>query len=159
MQSQIIHLLQKGICFRKLTNITFAYLLSPHQTNLYTRLHNSASNWVQIIHISQEIFSRKIDYYFCVPIVFINISKKISESKSSDKVAQFWPKLGLALSIKREFIGKVDQHCIGLLYPIMLHNFQKSPGRADHKVPQFLPKFPLAVKGNFLGKLINITNA
>ena len=70
MGFQITHLLQKGICFRKLTKITFAYLLSHHQTNLYTRLHNSGSNWVQIVHFFQEIFSGKIFYYFCVPIVF-----------------------------------------------------------------------------------------
>ena len=45
------------------------------------KLHNFGSNWTQIAHFFQDIFSAKTDYYFCVPIVFYltTIFKKKSQ--------------------------------------------------------------------------------
>ena len=143
MQSQIIHLLQKGICFRKLTNITFAYLLSPHQTNLYTRLHNSASNWVQIIHISQEIFSRKIDYYFCVPIVFINISKKSQRANHQIRLHNFGPNWAWPCPPKGNLLEKLTN--IALVFYILSCYiiFKKVLGEQIIRFHNFCPNFPL----------------
>ena len=57
--------------------------------------------------------------------------------------------MGLVLSIKRQFVGKFDQHYIGLLYPITLRNFKKIPERADRKAAYFCPNFPLLQKEIF----------
>ena len=86
---------------------------------------------------------------YCVRFYNI-IWKKISESKSSDKVSWFWPKLGLILSTKRELFGKVGQHCIGLSYPIMLRNFKKILRKQIIKLHDFCPNCPLPPKGIFL---------
>ena len=60
---------------------------------------------------------------FCV-LSYYNISKKFSEIKSSKRLHNFVSNLAwVDFSIKNEFIEKVDQHFIGLLYPSMLHNF------------------------------------
>ena len=87
MWFQITHLPQKGTCFRKLTNMT-CLPIEPHhstafKTNLYTRLHNSGSNWAQIVHFSQEIVSGKIEYYFSVLVVFY-IATTIKKSQRAN---------------------------------------------------------------------------
>ena len=58
--------------------------------------------------------------------------------------------MGLALSTKREFIGKVDQHCIGLSYPIMLHIFKTILRQQIIRFHNFCPNFLLPQKGIFL---------
>ena len=74
MWFQITHLPQKGTCFGKLTNITFAFLLIPtilqYFKQIFIQVANSGSNQAQVAHFSQDICSGKIDYYFCMPIVF-----------------------------------------------------------------------------------------
>ena len=63
----------------------------------------------------------------CCVRSYYSTSKKISETKSSKRLHNFVSNLAwVDFSIKNEFIGKVDQHFIGLLYPVMLHNFKKS---------------------------------
>ena len=102
------------------------------------RLHNFASNWVQSTHFSQEIFPGKIDCYYCVPAVFyltITFQKNYQRPNHLTMLHNFGPNLAwVDLSIKNEFIGKVDQHVIGLLYPVMLHNLKKNSPGADYKV-------------------------
>ena len=97
MWFQITHLPQKGTCFGSMSNIILPNYCPHHSTafrkNPYTRLYSFGSNWIQIAHFSQELLGKlygKILYYFCVLIVFYRTTtfqKKISESKSSDKVA------------------------------------------------------------------------
>ena len=91
---QITHLPQKGTCFRKLTNITFAYLLMSPPTNPYTRLHSFGWNWAQIVHFSHEILSVKIYCYFCVPIVFyltITFQEKSQRAHHQTRLHNFGP--------------------------------------------------------------------
>ena len=151
MWFQVIHLTQNRTCFGKLTS-----LLSPTILKHFKQiLKQGCIILAQIgskLPIYPEIYSGNIDYYFCVPIVFnfTTFEKKISESKSSDKVSWFWPKLGLTLSTKRELFGKVGQHCIGLSYPIMLRNFKKILRKQIIKLHDFCPNFPLPPKGIFL---------
>ena len=59
--------------------------------------------------------------------------------------------IGLGLSTKRKFIGKVDQHCIGLLHPIMQNNFKKILSKQIIRLYNFCPNCCLPQKGIFLG--------
>ena len=72
MWFQITHLPQKGTCFRKLTNITFAYLLSPTIIQHFKQMFMQGSIILAQIgpKFSQGILSGKIDYYVCVLVVF-----------------------------------------------------------------------------------------
>ena len=73
-------------------------------------------------------FLGKIACYYCLSTVLYHTTckKKILEWKPSDKIAYFGPNwVRVSLSTKSDFLGKVDQHCFGLLCTIMLHNFKK----------------------------------
>ena len=71
MWFQVTHLPQKGTCFRKLTNITFAYLLSPTILQHFKQiLIQGCIILAQIARFSRDVFSGKTDYYFSVFVVF-----------------------------------------------------------------------------------------
>ena len=100
---QLTHWLQKGL-FRKIDNITFAYLfrltILQHFKQIFVaviRLHNFGSNLVQIAQFPQEIFFWE-NWMLLLPTYCVlsscNISKKSSDGKSWNKVAQFWLKVG-----------------------------------------------------------------
>ena len=105
----MVHLLQKGNCFGKLTNITFANELNsiilehfkqnPQSRSLDIKLHNFGSDWVQINHFPQEIFSGKMDCYYCVPAVFYLTTafqenfQRPNHQKGCIILSQIWPEL------------------------------------------------------------------
>ena len=63
----------------------------------------------------------------CCVLSYYNLSKKFSETKLPKRFHDFVPNLAwVDFSIKNNFIGKVDQYFIGLLYSVMLHNLKKS---------------------------------
>ena len=162
----MVHLLQKGNCFGKLTNITFANELNsiilehfkqnPQSGSLDIKLHNFCSDWVQINHFSQEIFSGKMENFLlllctCCVLSYYSISRKFSETKSSKRLHNFVPNLAwVDFSIKNEFIRKVDQYFIGLLYPVMLHNFKKILWEQIIRLHNFCPNCCLPQKRIFL---------
>ena len=62
----------------------------------------------------------------CCVLSYYSTSKKLSETKWWKSLHHFAPNLAwVDFSIRNKFIGKVDQHFIGLLYPVMLRNFKK----------------------------------
>ena len=95
MWFQVIHLFQKGTCFEKLTNITFSYLLSPTVLQHFKQiLKQGCIISAQIAHFTQEIYSGKFDYYFCVPIVFyltITFQKKYQRPNHQTRLHNFSP--------------------------------------------------------------------
>ena len=137
MWFQITHLPQKGTCFRKLTNIT-CLPIEPHhstafQTNLYTRLHNSGSNWAQIVHFSQEIVSGKIDYYFSVLAVFY-IATTIKKSQRANHRCIILAQIGLGPVHQKGIYWKSWRT---LHWSFISHHatyFQNNPETADHMV-------------------------
>ena len=72
---------------------------NPQSWSLDIRLHNFGSNWVQITHFPQEIFSGKIDCYYCVPAVlylttaFQKNSQRPNHQKGCIILSQIWPEL------------------------------------------------------------------
>ena len=76
-----------------------ALQINPQSWSLDIRLHNFGSNWVQITHFQQEIFSGKIDCYYCVPAVFYlttafqKNSQRPNHQKGCIILSQIWPEL------------------------------------------------------------------
>ena len=108
-------------------------------------------------------FFGKVVCYYCLPTVFYHTTflKKIIRENHQTRLHSFGPNwVQVALSTKRDFFGTIDQHCFGLLYPIMLHNFKKILRQQIMRIrfAYFLPKLSLAPKEYFLGKLTNITD-
>ena len=99
-----------------------AFQINPQIWSLDIRLHNFGSNWVQITHFQQEIFSGKIDCYYCVPAVFClttAFQKKFSNTKSLKRLHNFVPNLAwVDFSIKNEFTWKLTN--ISLVFYIPL---------------------------------------
>ena len=87
----------------------------------------------------------------CCVLSYYSVSKKLSGIKSSKRLHNFVPDLAwVVFSIKNEFIGKVDQHFIGLLYPVMLHNFKKILWEQIIRLHNFCPNCCLPQKRIFL---------
>ena len=92
-------------------------------------MHNFGSNWVQITHFLQEIFSGKIDCYYCVPAVlylttvFQKNSQRPNHQKDCIILSQIWPEL--TFLPKTNLLEKLTNISLVFLYPVMLHNFKK----------------------------------
>ena len=87
----------------------------------------------------------------CCVLSCYSILKKFSETKSSKRLHNFVSNLAwVDLSIKKEFIGNVDQHFIGLLYPVMLHNFKKILCEQIIRLHNLCPNYCLPQKIIFL---------
>ena len=102
---------------------------NPSSWSLDIRLHNFGSNWVPTVHFPQDRFFWEncllLLSTHCVLLYYI-LKKNDQRENHQTRLHSFGPNWAqVALSTKREFFAKVDQHCFGLLYPIMLHNFKR----------------------------------
>ena len=78
----ITHLAWKRVFLKKLTSITYVYLISPSSYNTssksleliirYSRFYNFGPNWVQIVHFLHKRCFSKVDCYYCLPDLFLH---------------------------------------------------------------------------------------
>ena len=94
---------------------------NPQNLSLDIRLHNFGWDWVQITHFPQEIFSGKIDCYYCVAAVFYlttTFQKNHQRLNQHTRLHNLCPNLAwVDLSIKNKFIGKFTN--ISLVFYIL----------------------------------------
>ena len=154
MWFQITNLPQKVTCLENWpTSILTTYWAPPFYSisnkSLY-KLHNFGSNWAQIAHFSKIYFLEKLTIIFvCLlcPILQQHFKKKPQRGNHQTRLHNF----GLSLSNnKRESIEKVDEHCIDLLYPKMLHDLKQILREQIERLHNFCPNCPLLQKRIFL---------
>ena len=133
MWFQVTHLLQKGTCFGKLTNITFAYLLTPtilqHFNQILKQVCIILGQFGPKLPIlpKRYILGKLTIAFVCLlcSILQQNFQKNLGEQIIRQGFI-ILAQIGFdPVHQKGFFNGKVGQHCIGLPYPIMLHNFTK----------------------------------
>ena len=107
---------------------------NPQSWSLEIKLHRFNSNLVQITHFLQEIFSGRIDCFYCVPAVFYlttafqKHSQRLNYQQGCIILSQIWPEL--TFPSKTNSLEKLTNISL-VFYVPLCYILSKNPLRAN----------------------------
>ena len=148
----------EGNLFWKVDWHHFRLPIEPHhstafQINPETRLHNFGSDWPQIAYFAQEIYSGKIYYYFCVPIVFYLTTTFQNKSRRVDhhiRLHNFGPNWAWPCPPKGNFWEKLASIALVFHIPLCYIISKKMLREQIIRLHDVCPNCPFPQKGIFL---------
>ena len=156
MWFKITHL-PKGTCFRKLTNITFAYLLSPTMLQHFKQVFKQGCIILAQIGPKLPIFPKRyflgkltITFVCLLVLSYNNISKENFREQMIRKCCIILVQIWFGSIHQKRIYWKSGPKLHWSFIPIMLHNLKKIEREQIIRLHNFCPNCPLSQKGIFL---------
>ena len=145
---QIIHLPQKRTCFRKLTNITFAYLLSPTKQTSIPGCIILAQIGRKLSIVPKIYLLRKLTITFVCLLCSIlnNISKKSQKVNHQTRLHNFGPNWVQPYAPKGTLLGNLTNIALMFYIPSCYKISKKILREHIIRLHNFCPNCPLPQK-------------